>query len=410
MLANRFFMVFIIVFLTALAPVQKTQGAAQATIYCPALPAPTGEVTLVTSEADLRYQVQNAAAGSTLLVSPGVYLMEGFVHITVPGLVVRGATGAREDVTLDFGGMVGGYFGILVEADDVTLANLTIQNANDHGVSINYRDRITLYNLHILDTGDQLVKVNPGGNGSEDGLLACSRLEYTTSAPDDYTNGISAHQASRWVVRDNEWVRIRGSGGVTGPTILFWSGSVDTVVERNLLLDCYRGIAFGNAGHDGVDHSGGVVRNNMLSFNLPHDTGIEMVHAENWLVAFNTVLLLNPASGLTWGMEARYTESQGTFAYNLTNMSIWEDRDGASATAYGNLETASAGWFLNPASGNLHLYPTVTQAIDQAGALAQVTGDFDGQPRPVGNAADLGADEVLAVELYPQTYLPLARK
>lgn len=394
----------------ALQPDQAVYGAGSVNIYCPALPAPIGAVIDVSSEADLRAQVQNAAAGSTLLLSPGIYHMESFVHITVPGLVVRGATGDRGDVILDFGGMISGHFGILVEADVVTIANLTIRNAHDHGVSINYRDRITLYNLHILDTGDQLVKVNPGGDGSEDGLLACSRLEYSTSAPDDYTNGISAHQASRWVVRDNEWVRIRGYQDATGPTILFWSGSVDTIVERNMLLDCYRGIAFGNAGHSGIDHTGGVVRNNMLAFNMPHDTAIEMVHAANWMVAFNTVLLLNPAGGLNWGMEARYAESQGTFAYNLTNMAIWEDRDGASATLLGNLESASESWFANPVMGDLHLFPTTSQAIDQGRPLTQVTGDYDGQPRPSGSATDLGADEVLAVELFPQIYLPLARK
>ena len=124
--------------------------------------------------------------------------------------------------------------------------------AADHGVSIQGRDRPILYNLHILDIGDQLVKVNPAGDGSEDGLLACSRLEYTTTAPDNYTNGISAHNAHRWVVRDNEWARILTNDGTPVPAILFWNGSSDTIVERNFLLDCGRGIAFGlSSGHSG---------------------------------------------------------------------------------------------------------------------------------------------------------------
>ena len=158
--------------------------------------------------------------------------------------------------------MEAGHFGILVDADDVTIADLTIRNARDHGVSIQGVDRPTLYNLHIQDIGDQLVKVNPAGDGSEGGLLACSRLAYTTTAPNEYTNGISAHQAQRWVVRDNEWYRIRTPGNAPVPTILFWSGSSDTVVERNLLVDCYQGITFGNASHGSGDHRGGIVRNN----------------------------------------------------------------------------------------------------------------------------------------------------
>ena len=172
--------------------------------------------------------------------------MGSYVHIVNRGITLRGQTGDRDDTVLDFGGMLSGYSGILVEADDVTIADLTIRNTSDHGISIQGVDRPILYNLHIQDTYDQLVKVNPIGDGSEDGLLACSRIEYTTSAPDDYTNGISAHLAHRWIVRDNQWYRIRGVNGSTGPTILFWSGSTGTIIERNLIVDSFRGIAFGN--------------------------------------------------------------------------------------------------------------------------------------------------------------------
>jgi hypothetical protein len=289
--------------------------------------------------------------------------------------------------------MESGHFGIQVAADDVTIADLTVRRARDHGVSIQGSDRPTLYNLHIQDIGDQLVKVNPIGDGSEDGLLACSRLEYTTAAPNEYTNGISAHGTRRWVVRDNEWYRIRTPGNTPVPTILFWAGSSDTVVERNLLVDCYQGIAFGNASHGSGDHTGGVVRNNMIYASMPHDSVIEMVHAQGWLVAHNTAILLNPAPGLTWGIEARFSDSQGTFAYNLTNMRIWPDRDGARGSLVGNVTQARADWFADIASADLHLRATASEAIDRAAPLAGVNDDFDGEPRPIGPAPDIGADE-----------------
>ncbi len=360
---------------------------------CPPLPPPSGPTVRVSSEAELRDQAYNAAPGTAILVEAGLYHMQDFVHLINDGVALRGETGDRGDVILDFGGMETGYFGILVDADDVTIADLTIRNARDHGVSIQGRDRPVLYNLHIQDIGDQLVKVNPAGNGSEDGLLACSRLEYTTAAPDEYTNGISAHDAHRWVVRDNEWLRIRTPGNSPVPAILFWSASSDTVVERNLLVDCAQGIAFGNASHGPGDHFGGVVRNNMIYASLPHDVVIEMVHAEGWLVAHNTALLLDPAPGLTWGMEARFADSQGTFAYNLTNMDVWPDRDGAQATLVGNVTGAQAAWFVDAASADLHLLSTATEAIDRAAPLAGVTDDFDGDARPIGPAPDVGADE-----------------
>ena len=378
--------------------------------YCPPLSPPPADAVLVADESSLRALTVSAPANTTLLLAAGTYHMQDFLHISVSGLTLRGAVGSRDAVVLDFGGMLAGYFGILVDADDVTIADLTIRNAHDHGVSIQGVDRPVLYNLHILDIGDQLVKVNPAGDGSQDGLLACSRLEYTTTAPDDYTNGISAHDAHHWTVRDNEWLRIRSPADITGPTILFWSGSSDTLVERNWLFNCYRGIAFGNPSHTGVDHTGGIVRNNMISFNQPHDVAIEMTHAQGWLVANNTALLRSPAPGLTWGMEARYSDSQGVFAYNLSNLEIWEDRDGAVGSVLGNLTTAQPGWFLDPDQGNLHVGQGVGAVIDQAALLPEVPEDYDGQLRPAGSAPDIGADEVQTEAIDRQAFLPLLRR
>ena len=369
-------------------PSQAAIHNAQA-VPCPALPPPAGATVNVSNESDLRDQAYNAAPGTTILIASGVYDMGSYLHIINNGVALRGQTGDRADVILDFGGMVGGYFGILVDADDVTIADLTIRNAADHGVSIQGRDRPILYNLHILDIGDQLVKVNPAGDGSEDGLLACSRLEYTTTAPDNYTNGISAHNAHRWVVRDNEWVRILTNDDTPVPAILFWNGSSDTIVERNFLLDCGRGIAFGLSS----GHSGGIVRNNMILFREPHDVAIEMSHAQGWLVAHNTAVLLNPLPGLTWGMEARFSDTQGAFAYNLTNMNIWVNRDGAQGTSTGDVSNAQMSWFVDAAGGNLHLVAGATAVIDQASPLSQVSDDFDGDSRPIGSAPDIGADE-----------------
>lgn len=160
-----------------------------------------------------------------------------------------------------------------------------------------------------------------------------------------------------------------------------------------MLVDCYQGIAFGNASHSSSDHNGGIVRNNIIYASQPHDVVIEMVHAQGWLVAHNTAFLLNAAPGLTWGMEARFSDSEGTFAYNLTNLSIWHDRDGASGTATGNVTNAQTSWFVNSDAGDLHLLSTASAAINQATFLASVFDDFDGYPRPIGSSPDVGADE-----------------
>jgi len=361
--------------------------------HCPPYPAPPGTTVTVSTEAALRSQAANAAPGTTILIASGTYYIQDTIQVLHNNVTIRSRTGKRGDVILDGGGMLTGQTHVIyVDADDVTIADLTIRNAGEHGVSVQGRDRVTLYNLHILDTGYQLVKVNPLYDGSQDGLLACSRLEYSSTAPEDYTNGISAHDAHNWVVRDNEWYRIRTPNNVPAPAILFWSGSSNTLVERNLLVDCYQGIAFGNASHGAGDHSGGVVRNNFIYASLRHDSVIEMVHATGWLVANNTALLLNPEPGMNWGMEARFADTSGTFAYNLTNRSVI-NRDGAAGVMTGNITSATSAWFNDPAAGDLHLRPTASGAINQAGALAQVSDDFDGETRPIGSAPDVGADE-----------------
>jgi hypothetical protein len=367
---------------------------------CVPLPPPSGPTVTVSNENGLRDQAYNASPGTTILIEPGVYEMMDMIQIVNDGITLRSASGVREDVILDGGGMLVGHTQvILVEADDVTIADLTIRNGGEHGVAVQGTDRPILYNLHILDTGYQLVKVNPVGDGSEDGTLACSRLEYTTASPEEYTNGISAHNAHRWTVRDNEWYRIRTPGNTPAPTILFWSGSSDTVIERNLLVDCYQGIAFGNSAHEAGDHFGGIVRNNFIYASLPHDSVIEMVHATGWLVAHNTALLLNP-NGLDWGMEARFPDTTGTFANNLTNLRIWHDRDGAVTTSAGNMENLISEWLRAPAEGDLHLLNNTVPPVDAASSLSEVPGDMDGNPRPQGEAPDVGADEFTTRQIY----------
>lgn len=385
----------IITLLSILSATGLLTCAAPSADLCPPLDPPSGPTVTVSTEAELRDQAANAVPGTTILVAAGTYNLQGAVWVQHDNVTIRGATGDRDDVILDGGGMLtwSHTHVIAINANDVTIADLTIRNGDEHGVSVQGSDRPTLYNLRIVDTGYQLVKVNPTGDGSEDGLLACSRLEYTTTSPVDYTNGISAHDAHRWTVRDNEWYRIRTPHNEPAPTILFWSGSSDTVVERNLLVDCYQGISFGNASHGPGDHSGGVVRNNFIYASLPHDVVIEMVHATGWLVAHNTALLLDPAAGLTWGMEARCGDTAGDFAYNLTNMSILTNREGAHGTSTGDITNAQSSWFEDASNADLHLLSSATAAIDQAATLSGVPDDYDGDARTHGSAPDVGADE-----------------
>ena len=61
--------------------------------------------------------------------------------------------------------------------------------------------------------------------------------------------GIDAHDASGWTVRDNYisgfWCDGAGGAFLSEHAIHFWTGSRDTTVSRNKLVDNARGIGFG---------------------------------------------------------------------------------------------------------------------------------------------------------------------
>jgi len=68
--------------------------------------------------------------------------------------------------------------------------------------------------------------------------------------------------------------------------------------------------------------------------------------------------------------------------------------DGVTVT---KSDTSTANVFVNPAAKNFHLRADATSVIDQAGPAVdgESATDVDGQPRVVGPASDLGADEFL---------------
>jgi len=104
----------------------------------------------------------------------------------------------------------------------------------------------------------------------------------------------------------------------------------------------------------------------------------------------NTVLL---NSNEFYAVEFRFsTATNGSARNNLADAPV-HLRDSATATQSGNLLTAAPGMFVNPATADLHLRASATNAIDKAATLGTVTNDFDGDLRPKGASSDIGADE-----------------
>ena len=317
-----------------------------------------------------------------------------------------------------------------VVASGVTIADLTLKRAVYHPIHVSAADNTDtlntrIYNVHVIDPGQQAIKINQNSSYThfaDYGEVACSRIELTDAGRPHiwdingscYTGGIDGHQARGWVIRDNSIEGFWCQNGLSEHAVHFWTGSRDTLVERNYLKDNARGVGLGLgdtgsnwrtyvdspcSGVNNAGHYGGIVRNNMIFVSRPEvfssqngfDCGICLEQACKASVLQNTVVSTqNPFSSIEW----RFSQTSVDLYNNLASYNL-RQRDGASAVQGGNLQNAPLSLFVNGAAGDLHLASSASQAIDQGAPLAagRCDDDFDGDLRPIGPARDIGADE-----------------
>jgi len=379
---------------------------------CSPLPPPAGPIIekWPTDAGNLRATIAGAAAGTTILLHDGLYDMSGGdsshrLVFSTPGLTLRSASGDREAVILD-GGYVTGEL-VSIQASETTIADLTLSRAYNHPIHASGPDapieNILIHNVHVIDPGEQAIKVNPVGVGTVDhGTLECSHLELTdTGRPfirnNCYTGGLDAHLATGWLVRRNLIEGFWCDDGLSEHGIHMWRQCADTVVEENLVVDCARGIGFGlGSGVDG--HTRGIIRNNFVAAGDPDlfaspsgfDSGISLWGADDAQVYHNTVASTQAPSASS--IEWRYISTAVTLANNLVTNRIW-DRGGTSYLST-NLEYAPLSLFADVAAGDLHLVDPSSSPVDAGTTIAAglADTDFDGLVRDA--APDIGADEI----------------
>ena len=392
---------------------------------CTPLPSPSGNLINVSTVSQLVNAVNAATSGTTILIANGTYNLDGaYLRIEAPDVTLRSASGNREAVILD-----GNYQTteiIQVAASNVTIADITLREAYDHPIHVMSVDgahtlNTLIYNVHIVDPGQQAIKINPAADGyyTDNGTIACSHIELTDAGRSHirdncYTGGIDAHQSRYWIIRDNLIEGFWCSSGLSEHGIHLWRGCRDTIVERNVLRNNARGIGFGLTTDPGgrtypdnacptttgyVDDYGGVIRNNFVYANSSNlfaseygfDCGICAWNSCNARLLHNTVYSTDPAHTFS-SIEWRFSNTTASLINNLVNGQMRE-RDGAHGTLSHNVTTAQASWFANATTGDLHLLPAASSAIDQVTAPAEVNDDIDGALRPIGSASDIGADE-----------------
>lgn len=396
---------------------------------CEPLPAATGTIVrVVPSQADeLVGLVRDAAAGTTFLLADGTYRMTGGdeasrrLQIRATGITIRSESGNAGAVVIDGEYDTNEIIGVY--ASGATIAELTITHAIDHAIHVSPPDGgpdvlgTRLYGVRILDCGEQFVKVNPPGARdawTDGGIIECSYFEMTDAGRPNverstggcYTGGIDVHSSRDWIVRRNRFVGIYCAGeGLAEHAIHFWVGSRGTLVERNEIVDCARGIGFGliesgatrmypDDPHPGlfVGHYDGIIRNNVIVSRIAYyDTGIELAQARGARVHHNTIIETDTATGRFSSIDARFANTDVTVQNNLVRrLTI---RDGATSSADHNLESVPLAYFADVAAGDAHLTAAATGAIDQGVAVPEAGLDIDGETHDAGSAPDLGADE-----------------
>lgn len=399
-------------------------GGPPMSLVCPPLPMNATSIVDVTKgDASLLMQAtKSAAPGTHIRLEPGTYEITSSLIFAADNVVLTSTTENAGDVIID--GKYNVDELVVINASNVTLAHVTLKQANHHLVHI-YPDATNgdvlnthLIGLSLVDAGQQFVKINSTAGAAgyvDNGLVACSAFDLTAAGRSMVMNcgtgGITASEAQGWQIRNNLFRGIYCDSAVAAHAVHFSQGSRDTLVENNRIIDCARGIGFGLQGGAGtrlyadnphmdptLAHFDGIIRNNVIyGDNARFDTGIEIAEARVPKVYHNTVVKGGNATGFYSSIDYRFLSTFADISNNLVSLKITV-RDNAMGLLGGNFEDVPLTYFLNPSAHDFHLLPSAESAIDK-GVTLQVPSeagvDIDGQPHNLGIAPDIGADEIM---------------
>jgi hypothetical protein len=385
----------------------------------PQLPITGVRIVSVASEPQLQTAMGNLQNGDTLLLANGTYNLTSSLYINGhQNITIRGTNGSTNVVLIGKGMDNTNYgnvpFGIWSNSTNTTIAHLTIRDTWDNEIIFNPGAQSPhVYCVRLINAGSQFIKSNPtdatAGTGVNSGTVEYCWFEYTGSPPNDhgagvgYFNGISAHAAQNWIVRRNLFKNLHNpdtAAYLWNPAVLFWRHSVDTVTEQNTFLNVDRAVAYGlDNTTPYFDHAGGLIRNNFICLTPGLMSASRKAGSDGAIIAWNSPgtqidhnsVLLN--GNEFYPIEFRFSTTTNCAARNNLADSSVHLRDSAVASLAGNLATATAAIFVNSSNADLHLLASASNAIDKVTAPTTVTNDFDGDLRPTGNSADIGADE-----------------
>ncbi len=384
----------------SLASGQPTSVIKQA----PPLPPPTGRVIRVRQDLPLLPAVSAATSGTTIIVSPGAYLISSPPEFDVPGVTIRGATGNPDDVVLLCtipGAQETAEYGAHVNVNNITIADLTISAPWYHGIQIrgeNDASNILIHNVKILNAGERFIKGSTAaGHISSNVTIEYCWLEQnrplTGHSDNDYIGGIDAIGINNWQIHDCVIKNIKGATGGGRGGIFLWGGAANCLAERNCIIGCDRGIAFGNPYRTVPYHTtNGVIRNNFIVRGAGY--AMELCASNNLKVCNNTVYSSNSGAstvhvydGVTTGLKLYSDIIRGQIFLNNAGGTVSADTTGSITGG-----TPLATWIADPLNGDLRLMASATPAFNTAQVLPEVTDDYFAYSR--GSQPDKGAYEI----------------
>jgi len=376
----------------------------------PPLAPPQAEVIRVVTVDELFRAVEQIGAGGTILLGEGHYkLSRPLILREKKNIALRSVAGDPAKVTLSGKGWESEAkrddILRIARCEGVTIADLTFTDCRSYGIKVeaeNAPKDIHIYNCRFRNIGVRAIKGSAGRDPNVRAVRGSVRychFENTKVPPahwlfgGDYIAAIDMMALEDWIFSDNIFRNIKGRNGGGRAAIFIWVRSRQVVVERNLIINCDRGVAFGNPGKSTANVAGerlvylrdGVVRNNFITGGP--DCGIELWYAENIKVYNNSIW--RPERNWSRGIRIGTGTSRTDIVNNLVHGEI--RFDGGQAQLRQNLTGRLDGYFADPASGNLAITKAATEAIDRGVSLPDVTEDIRRRPR--FGRPDIGAWE-----------------
>ncbi len=349
-----------------------------------------------------------------------VLFITGPVSPTVEGLRVTGGNAAGLDGSLGWNAAAGGGVYIFTTAATIS-GNYVFSNTAEVGGG--------LY-LHVsaatLDQNTILSNTATGWDGAGGGVFLCAgsdtlRSNDITSNTAGRGGGLASH-FSRAASLERNSIKANtaryGGGGLTivgGDAILvgnvvytnsasaggglYLLGS-DVTLLNNVVADNWAGSSSGLY----VEDSFLRLLHTTIARNGGGDgDGISVHYESSTLVLTDTIL-----AGHKVGINVVGYRNTASLEATLWGSGVWAnevDWAGAGTIVTGTVNLWGDPAFVDPDAGDYHLGPG-SAAID-AGVATTVAVDIDGEPRPMGDGVDIGADELL---ITLEIYLPLVTK